>query len=204
MKIGDSIIIKDEIIDPDTGIKLDGFVGRIKEYLASNLVNIEWDSISLKKLPDAYIKSAIDTGCDYLTYNIEPKDLEICEARDTPSDVLKAVRLLGEKWDNVEVFGDLAELIDEIEEEGWDEYLEREITFPFMATYEDEYQKYQDRDKVKMLKIHDDDSHYGLIMKCKIGMGTLYFPLCELTANDKENNKTKAAVDLYAEYFWNR
>ena len=37
MKVGDSIKIIDGIIDPDTGIQLDGFVGRIKEYLASNL-----------------------------------------------------------------------------------------------------------------------------------------------------------------------
>ena len=204
MKVGDSIKIIDGIIDPDTGIQLDGFVGRIKEYLASNLVNIEWDSISLQSLPDTYIRSAINEGCDYLTYNIEPKDLELCAARDIPADIVKVARKLGEKWDNLEVFGELADLIETIEEEGWEEYLEREIIFPFMATYEDEYRKYADRDKVKVLKIFDCDDHYGLLMKCKIGREVFHFPLCELTANDGESEQTKAAVDLYAEYFWNR
>ena len=116
MKVGDSIKIIDGIIDPDTGIQLDGFVGRIKEYLASNLVNIEWDSISLQSLPDTYIRSAINEGCDYLTYNIEPKDLELCAARDIPADIVKVARKLGEKWDNLEVFGELADLIETIVE----------------------------------------------------------------------------------------
>jgi len=204
MKVGNSVRIKDGNTDPDTGMKLDGFVGRIKEYLASNLVNIEWDSVSLQSLPDGYIKSTIKDGADYLSYNIEPKDLEICAARDKPADVIKMVRKLGEKWDNFEEFGELADLIEEIGEEGWEEYLEGEITFPFRATYEDEYRKYEDRDNVKVLKIHDYDDHYGIIMKCKIDIGTLYFPLCELTANDGESEETKAAVDLYGEYFWNR
>ena len=205
MKVGDSIKIIDGIIDPDTGIQLDGFVGRIKEYLASNLVNIEWDSISLQNLPDIYIRSAINEGCDYLTYNIEPKDLELCVARDTPADVVKMVRKLGEKWDKLEIFGDKAELIEEIQEGvGFWDYLEEQIDFPFMATYEDEYRKYEDRDKVKVLKIDNFDDHYGLLMKCKIGRRQYIFPLCELSANDGESEQTKAAVDLYREYFWNR
>jgi len=108
-------------------------------------VNIEWDSISLQSLPDTYIRSAINEGCDYLTYNIEPKDLELCAARDIPADIVKVARKLGEKWDNLEVFGELADLIE-----------------------------------------------------------VFHFPLCELTANDGESEQTKAAVDLYAEYFWNR
>lgn len=85
----------------------------------------------------------------------------------------------------------------------WD-YLEEQIDFPFMATYEDEYQKYKDRDKVKVLKIYDSDEHYGLLMKCRIGRRVFYFPLCELTANDGESAQTKAAVDLYGEYFCNQ
>ena len=80
----------------------------------------------MQNLSDEYIRSAINGGCDYLTYNIEPKDIEICVARDTSTEVIKMIRKLADKWDNVEEFGELADLIEEIEEEGWEEYLEGE------------------------------------------------------------------------------
>ncbi|MEM1119536.1 MAG: calcium-binding protein [Bacteroidota bacterium] len=204
MKVGNTVKIKAGILDPDTDLLVGGFVGRIKEYLASDLVNIAWDSISLQKLSDTYIRSAIDEGCDYLSYNIGTEELEVCEARDTPADVLRVIRELATKWDRVEEFGDLAELIEEIEEEGWEEYLTEEITFPFMAEPSDKYGKFRSLGKVKILSIHDEDDHYGLIMRCKKGRSTVYVPLCELEATNRESDHTKGLIDLYREYFWNR
>lgn len=201
MKIGDSIKIKIGNIDPDTGMKLDGFVGRLKEYLASNLVNIEWDSVSLQNLSDAYIRSAIKGGCDYLSYNIEPKDLEICKARDTPADVIKMVKELGEKWDRLEIFGDLVEVMEEIEEEGWDNYLTEEIDFPFKATYFGEFRGIKDTDIIKVHGMNSEDDHYGIIMTCKLGRRNFHLPLCELDVDGDESQATLNAVDLYKEYF---
>ena len=204
MKVGDSIKIKKGIKDPDTGLQLDGFIGRIKEKLGSDLINIEWDSKSLEQLPDTYIRSAIEGGCDYLSYNIELKEVEKCEARDTASNVSKMVIELSAKWHNLEVFGELAELIEEIEEMGWDDYLEKEITFPFKATYEDEYNKYGKDAIMKVHSIHDFDDHYGFITKCKFGRKTIYLNMCELTAEPEEPEATINAVELYKEYFWNQ
>ncbi len=201
MKVGDVVKIKDGNIDPDTGMKLDGFIGRIKEYLASNLVNIEWDSVSLQNLPDTYIRSAIHGGCDYLTYNIESKDLELCVARDMPADVIKAVRRLGEKWDKVESFGGLAEVMEEIEEEGWDNFLTEAIDFPFKATYFGSFKGVKRTDIVKVHRVHSEDDHYGILMNCKVGRITYHLPLCELDVDGDENQETLDAVDLYKEYF---
>lgn len=201
MKVGDSIKIKKGIIDPDTGVKLDGFIGRIKEYLASDLVNIEWDSVSLQNLSDTYIRSAINEGCDYLTYNIEPKNLEICVARDTPADVIKTISTLGEKWDKVECFGDLAEIMEEIEEEGWDNYLMEAIDFSFKATYFGDFKGIKDSDIIKVHGIHSEDDHYGILMNCKMGRRTYHLPLCELDVDGDESQETLDAVDLYKEYF---
>lgn len=202
MKVGDFIKVKKGITDPDTNMDIGGFVGQIKKYLASNLLNIAWDSISLQNLSDDFIRGAINDGCEYLTYNIGPEDVELCKARDTPSDMVKAIRVLGEKWDKLEIFGDLEELIEEIEEEGWSNYLEEQITFPFTASHEGEYGMYGYRDNVKVLKIHEEDYEHGLIMKCKIDHSTMYFPLAELIADDDSSDGTKAAVSLYREYFW--
>jgi len=95
-------------------------------------------------------------------------------------------------------------LIEEIQEGvGFWDYLEEQITFPFMGTYDDEDGKYKDRNKVKVLKIDGFDEHYGLLMKCRIGRKSYIFPLCELRANEGESEQAKKAIELYREYFWN-
>jgi len=201
MKVGDSIKIKTGNIDPDTGIKLDGFMGRIKEYLASNLVNIEWDSISLQKLPDSYIRSAINDGCEYAAYNIGLEDIELYQARDKPADVLKTLRQLGEKWDNLELYGDLAEVMEEIEEQGWDNYITEQINFPFKATYYGEFRGIRDTDIITVQGVYSEDDMYGVLMRCKFKGRSFHLPLCEMDVEEDEVEEVTNVVELYKEYF---
>jgi len=180
MKVGDAIKLKKGNVDPDTGIKLDGFVGRIKKYLASNLVNIEWDSVSLKSLPDSYIRGAINDGCEYATYNIGLEDIELCQARDKPADVIKTLRQLGEKWDN---------------------YITEQINFPFKATYYGEFRGLRDTDIITVQGVYSEDDMYGILMRCKFKGRTFHLPLCEMDVEEDEAAEVINVIELYKEYF---
>ena len=204
MKVENTVKVKKGITDPDTGLNIAGYVGRIKKHKAKDIVNIEWDSISLQSLPDDYIRSAIEDGCDYLTYNIGTNEIELCKARDTPTDVLKAARILSDKWHNLEVHGELAEIISEIEEEGWYSYLYDNLIFPFKAEVVDGSGGLKDGTIINVQGIEDEDDHYGIIIKGKIGRRTVHYTLAELEVVEGENKDNQGLVELYKEYFWNR
>ncbi len=82
------------LLDEDTGTDIGGWCGRVRDF-DGILLEIEWDSITLKNLPSAYIINSIDGGYDYFTYISAPEDVSIASQRDQPDDV-KAMR------DNIE------------------------------------------------------------------------------------------------------
>lgn len=204
MKKGETVKVKKGITDPDTGLNIEGYIGRITEYIAKDLVSIEWDSISLQNLTDDFISSAIEDGCDYLTYNIGIKEVEPCAARDKPVDVLKAVKVLTDKWDDFEIFGEDAAFIEEVDEAGgWYIYLTDHLTFPFKAEAIERSGTVKAGTIINVHEIFDTDDLRGIIIKGKISRRTVYFPLCELMVTEKKDNANQHLVYLYREYFWN-
>ncbi len=93
MKIGDSVKVKQGILDPDLNqFDMSGWQGRIKDITPnnkSNLIEIEWDSITLKQFPKEFIENSIEEGYDYSTMFLGKKDLELTKSRDKESDVEK-------------------------------------------------------------------------------------------------------------------
>jgi hypothetical protein len=52
-KIGDSVVVKSGVKDPDLGIDIAGWQGRIAEIeKKDSSVGIAWDSMTLKNMPD--------------------------------------------------------------------------------------------------------------------------------------------------------
>ena len=91
LKIGDCIAVKPGVKDPDYGIDIGGWQGRITEiesYQPGKVtIMFQWDSLSLKNMPASAIRRSEEKGLDWTTMGLYPEDVEIDEPRDTQADV---------------------------------------------------------------------------------------------------------------------
>lgn len=104
MKTGDCIKVKQGIFDPDLNqFDMSGWQGRITDIAPnneSNLIEIAWDSITLKQLPKEFIENSIEEGYDYSTMVLGKEDVELTKPRDKESDVEKQLEKLEENLGN--------------------------------------------------------------------------------------------------------
>ncbi len=49
------VVVKASVKEPDTGMDLGGWQGRIAKIEKDNLLCIDWDSQTLKNIPDSHI-----------------------------------------------------------------------------------------------------------------------------------------------------
>jgi hypothetical protein len=102
MKKGDSVKVKQGILDPDLNqFDMSGWQGRIINITrekASEIVEIAWDSITLKQLPEEYIKDSLEEGYDFATMFLGKEDVELAQPRDTQTDVEKQLAKTNEQY----------------------------------------------------------------------------------------------------------
>ena len=102
MKKGDSVKVKQGIVDPDLNkFDMSGWQGRIIDITHDNgteIVEIEWDSITLKQLPEEFIKDSLEEGYDYATMFLGKEDVELTTPRDSQTDVEKQLAKTNEQY----------------------------------------------------------------------------------------------------------
>jgi hypothetical protein len=87
-KVGDSGVVKPDTQDPDFDINIGGWQGRIIEVdEESNLVGIQWDSITLKQIPEEMIDQCEEDEMDWSEMYLYPTEVELTQPRDTEDDV---------------------------------------------------------------------------------------------------------------------
>jgi len=99
-KVGDSVIVKQGVLDPDFGTDIGGWQGRIVTIerqsnligivtieRQSNLIGIEWDSITLKNIPSSVIDPCEVENLDWTQMCLSSTDVELTQPRDTEEDV---------------------------------------------------------------------------------------------------------------------
>jgi hypothetical protein len=218
-KVGDSIVVKPATADPDFGINIGGWQGRISGIDADKKgqisVSIQWDSITLKNMPGAVIEQCEERGLAWTEIVLAAKEVELTTPRDTEEDVAKAVAelateyawsYLGEQGKrirqalvSVDPDHEMAAL------EAWEEYLEEHLAFPFVAKVDE----WQDRgplqagDRVKVTGIGLVDDLYGIIVDLKHGRRKYAFPLCDLEVVDEDSPNYQIIRD-YRVWFANR
>ena len=105
MKQGDSVKVKQGILDPDLNqFNMSGWQGRITNITSdneSNLIEIAWDSITLKQLPKEFIENSIEDGYDYSVMSLEKDDIELTKPRDKESDVEKQMKEIEKRYHNI-------------------------------------------------------------------------------------------------------
>ena len=144
-QIGDSVVIKSGVRDPDYGTSISGWRGRISEIdPAHNLICIQWDSVTLKRIPEEIIQACEKDNLNWEVIYLSPKEVEKTEPRDHKDDVQDSVQRLSSKYYWLS-FGDQGERIQEVLSRKsdpdtkddpnnlWMEHLRDVLTFSFEA-----------------------------------------------------------------------
>lgn len=213
-RIGDTVIVRSNTLDPDLGIAIGGWQGTISDISDEyNTVCIDWDSLTLQAIPSSVIDICEVKGLAWNQMYLEVTEVEAAPARDTPEALAETIATLEAQhmWSHLGEEGARIQAIigavDPDDEwailEAWDSHLRSVLRFPFAA----EVAEFQERgplragDQVVVRAITDIDDSYGLIAKVKHRRGTYHFPLCDLEVTDKRSpdyNEVRAYVVWFA------
>jgi Calcium binding len=216
LRVGDTVRVKPHITDPDLGVDIGGWQGRIIEVIPQErCVNIEWDSITLSNLPSTVITQCEEQGLDWSQMSLDMEDVELAPARDTNADVTRVVQQLQSEhgWDALgeegrriaQVLAVIASDNEWAQFKAWEAHLHKVLQFPFGAKVAESQERGPLRagDQVTVQRITDVDDFYGILVRIKHKRGTSDFPLCDLAASDKASSNGVHVQD-YAVWFANR
>lgn len=215
-KVGDSVVVKPGVVDPDLGIEIGGWEGKIAEEPGQDdLVLISWDSVTLRNTPDFVIEQCEEQGLDWTKMYLDAQEVELTSPRDTEEDVAPVIKelekkhawsWLGEQGRRIQQVLASADADDEMAAlEVWEEYLAGSLTFPFQAEIDEGQERgpLQAGDRVKVTGIGLVDDLYGIIVDLRRERMKYAFPLCDLevVAEDSPNHQI---VEDYRVWFANR
>jgi hypothetical protein len=94
LQVGDSVVVKSGVLDPDLGSEIGGWQGRIEEVDEGGTVLIRWDSITLRQMGFDMVIQCENDGLDWESMNLDIIEVKKAMARDTEADVRAVVSLL--------------------------------------------------------------------------------------------------------------
>jgi hypothetical protein len=194
LKIDESVKVKNGILCPDQkDLSIGGWQGRISEITEDDdgnaIVRIEWDSITLKNMPDYYIDQSDEEDLDYSAMYLSPDVVELTQARDKKEDVAETIETiskthvwgwLGEEGKRIQKVLFYVNEDDEMEAlEAWENYLEKTLSFPFDAIITGDPDKgpLQTGDKVNVKRISLVEEFHGIIVELRRGHNKYDHPL---------------------------
>ena len=213
-KIGDSVIVKQGVLDPDLGTDIGGWQGRIAE-IEGQIIGIDWDSITLKNIPGSVIDKCEVEGWSWTRMYLEARSVELTQPRDTEEDVAAITEQIESqhRWSYLEEEGKGIQAVladvdpdDEMAAfEAWNEHLKKVLSFPFEAVV-DEFQEsgpLRAGDKVTVESLADVVDMYGILVKVKHKRSQYDFPLCDLEATEP-NSSNYRFLREYVVWFANQ
>jgi hypothetical protein len=220
LKTGQSVKVKKGILCPDDPeFDLSGWQGRIiyidEDENGETIIDIVWDSITLKEMPEEYIVKSEADGLDWTSMCLFPSDVEKVNERDSNKDTDKIRNELenrfgwigmGEEGKRIQSVVNSAKNSSDCEiMKSWGNYLEKHLKFPFESVVE-EYQgklPVRQKDKLRIIGIKLVDDNYGVIVSCKSGHSKFDIPLADIAAVD-ENSDNARHINDYCVWFANR
>jgi hypothetical protein len=214
--IGESVVVKPDVTDPDTGHDISGWQGRISAILdEAEILTIRWDSLTLRSMPPALLAWSEEEGLSWSEMNLSSDEVELAAARDTEDDVAAVIAELASQTSWLYLGGEQGKRIQAIVNRAaghnelavfraWHTYLEEHLNFPFAAIVV-EYQRGPVRQgaRVSVLAITFLDETHGTIVAVKHTQGVNELPLCDLKATEVDT-ETRQLVEDYAVWFANR
>jgi hypothetical protein len=217
--VGDCIIVKPGVKDPDYGRDIGGWQGRVTEIESYQdgkvTIMFQWDSLSLKAMPASMIRHSEVKGLDWTTMGLYAEEVERAQPRDTQEDVDAVIQELSAEhaWDYLGRQGqrihEVLKNVDEDDEleafETWQEYLKTHLKLPFEAVVSESQERGPLRfgDRVKVISFEGVEDMYGILVNIQVGHQGYVFPLCDLKSADKKSI-TYGLTDDYAVWFANR
>ena len=87
LRVGDSVVVKSGVHDPDFGIDIRGWHGRIEEF-NGDTVFIRWDSITLQAMGLDLIIRCENRNLDWKVMTLDIDEIDLAMDRDSKEDVL--------------------------------------------------------------------------------------------------------------------
>lgn len=221
MKLGDSVIVKQGVKEPDfEEFSIGGWQGRVVEIDTksdkdNNLIMIEWDSLTLRQIPSNYIEQSKRDGLDWKNMTLYESELEKSKPRDTKENVKQTQDKLSDKhyWDSLGSEGiRISKILDNVNPKDemkclqkWVEYLDNELSFPIHAIVSDSEDNWliKSGDRVIIKSLPHIVDTYGIIASIRLNDKKYEFPLCDLEVIDKTKSYFQLIHD-YRTWFSNR
>lgn len=215
--IGENVVVKPGINDPDTGRDIGGWQGRISEvFEEEGTVMIRWDRLTLENMPLTHIAWCEGESLDWSEMALASEEVIPTTARDTEEEVAQARHQIesqtnwfylgGEQGRRVQAIVNQAEDKDDDYNvmQTWHTHLTKHLTFPFPATVTEEQRgPIRQGDQVTVLRIVDVDDLYGTLVELRSKHRIATFPLCDLKATHADPS-VQQLVDDYSMWFANR
>ena len=206
-KVGDSIIVKSGIKDPDLDADISGWQGRITE-INDDTICINWDSLTLKAMAASVIKKCEENGWGWGQMYLLESDVTLTQPRDTAKDVKKAINEIGDTsaWFGLGEEGERIQKVlsgislDDTESalEAWKRYTERKLKFPIKATVVELLERgpLKIGDKVIIDGLHEFiDERAGILATVVHNQTDYDFPLADLEASDEKSENYQPIKD---------
>ena len=221
MKLGDSVIVKQGVKEPDLEeFELSGWQGRVSKIDTKSdkdniLITIEWDSLTLRQIPSYYIEHSEREGLDWKNMTLYESELELTTPRDKKENVKRTQSKLSDQhyWDSLGDEGTrISKVLNKVDPhdemkcfQKWVEYLDKELTFPIQAIVSDSVHGWliKTGDKVIIKSLPHIADMYGIIASIRLNGEKYEFPLCDLEAIDNSTADFQL-IDDYRMWFANR
>ncbi len=216
IKLNDSVIINSEVTDPDFGIVIGGWQGRISE-INEEVICVDWDSITLKNLEASIITRSEKEGLDWTKMYVLSNEVTLTKPRDQKRDVKKVINELNSKyaWLGLGEEGvRIQKVLSGIKLEdynsalwAWKEHLDKKLNFPIKAEVVELMERGSLRVGEQVIIYGIDefvDEMRGLFAKVEYQNSKGFeFPLADLEVLDKKSQNFQHIKD-YVVWYANR
>ena len=94
LDVGDSVVVKSGVVDPDLSIDIAGWQGRIAQVDYRETALIRWDSITLRRMSRQLVVRCENENLDWELMTLNRTDIEKTVARDSDADVSRIANQL--------------------------------------------------------------------------------------------------------------
>ena len=94
LRIGDSVVVKPGVLEPDFGMDIGGWQGRIKEIDDAGTALITWDSITLRQMGLDVAIRCENENLDWELMTLDTTEIERTASRDSEADVRRVADVM--------------------------------------------------------------------------------------------------------------
>lgn len=110
LQVGSPVVVKPDVVDPDLGIDIAGWQGRVLEIDYGGTALIRWDSITLREMSKELLIQCENEDLDWELMTLDMADLEHATDRDSEADALRTANqrkaeMIGDPRLNAEELG---------------------------------------------------------------------------------------------------